>query len=296
MAGIISLVGFMTKFLTNLFWDSPTTRADFLTFQNEHFYTWKTVGGNKLNTLKEGIKNSKWLSRIYWSLVSLKDRIFTDRFRICETQMTGYRLFSYGNTPTVEASVGIFDNCEVEFMKEQMRACDTFVDVGANIGYYTALAKSLGKPVVAVEPQPKNLSLLCKMLLVNGWQATEVIPTAVSNKVGTMTLYGDSSNGSSLIRDWGEGQNFSCKQVVPVNTLDNLFAGRFDGKRLFIKIDVEGVEYSVIKGAMALLARTVKPVWFVEIANEDTREDIFRIFKNAGYEAKQITHFNWRFV
>lgn len=79
--------------------------------------------------------------------------------------------------------------------------------------------------------------------------------------------------------------------------MDNVLAGRFSGERLLLKIDVEGAEYAVLKGAIATLARTPKPAWLLEIclqefhpggANPDFRE-IFDPFHSHGYVAYAVT-------
>src|SRR5258706_16147572 len=55
---------------------------------------------------------------------------------------------------------GTFEIEEIDIIKSHMRDADIFVDVGANIGLYTCIARSLGKPAVAIEPQPQNLECL----------------------------------------------------------------------------------------------------------------------------------------
>jgi hypothetical protein len=78
-----------------------------------------------------------------------------------------------------------------------------------------------------------------------------------------------------------------------VTTLDTLLGNRFQGRKLLVKIDVEGVEYDVLKGAGAVLAYEPKPVWLVEICLKEHHpggsnpryEDTFRIFWERGYRA-----------
>ena len=84
---------------------------------------------------------------------------------------------------------------------------------------------------------------------------------------------------------------------MPVSTLDHVLSGRMTDKQLFIKMDVEGAEYQVLKGALATICREVKPVWLLEVcfqefhpdgANPDF-ENIFTLFFNNGYRAYTAT-------
>ena len=55
---------------------------------------------------------------------------------------------------------GTFETEEVELIKSNILKSAVFVDVGANIGFYTCIARSLRKYVIAIEPQPQNLYCL----------------------------------------------------------------------------------------------------------------------------------------
>lgn len=116
---------------------------------------------------------------------------------------------------------GTFETEEVELIQKNLSATDVFVDVGANIGLYTCIARSFEKYVVAIEPQPQNLECLYANLSNNNWQNTEVFPVGLSNSPGLLTLYGASGPSASLVRGWA-GYSERFKKVIPVNTMDNL--------------------------------------------------------------------------
>lgn len=63
-----------------------------------------------------------------------------------------------------------------EFIMQSLSLCDVFVDVGANVGYYTCMACQLGKHVVAIEPFELNCRYLLYNLQHNGWNNVEVFP------------------------------------------------------------------------------------------------------------------------
>jgi FkbM family methyltransferase len=188
---------------------------------------------------------------------------------------------------------GIFEMEEVELIKRTLSNADVFVDIGANIGLYTCIARSLGKYAVAVEPQPQNLDCLYSNLNNNNWQDTEVFPLGLSNKPGLLTLYGASGPSASLVSGWA-GYSSQFKRIIPVNTLDTLLDHRFKGKKLFIKIDVEGAEYNVLLGALKTFNMSPRPTWFIEICLSEFHpgemnpdyEATFNLFWQRGYEAR----------
>lgn len=188
---------------------------------------------------------------------------------------------------------GKFEVDETVIIVRLLPRVDVFVDIGANLGYYTCLALQSGKPVVAFEPQQQNLQCLFQNLRANGWEdRVEVFPLALSERSGLLTLYGASGPSASLIKNWA-GYSARFTKTVPVSTLDNVVAGRYYGQRLLIKIDVEGAEYHVLKGAVATLARAPKPVWLLEICLEEFHpegsnpdfQQIFQLFWEHGYQA-----------
>lgn len=205
----------------------------------------------------------------------------------------GFKLTS-GLHPAYELMrSGKFEIDETAIISRLLPKVDVFVDIGANLGYYTCLALQSGKPVVAFEPQQQNLQCLFQNLIANGWEEkVEVFPLALSDRPGLLTLYGASGPSASLIKDWA-GYSSRFKKTVPVSTLDNVLAGRFAGQRLFIKMDVEGAEYHVLKGALATLNLSPKPVWLLEVCLEEFHpegsnpdfQQIFELFWEHGYQA-----------
>lgn len=209
----------------------------------------------------------------------------------------GFKLIS-GLHPAYQLMrIGKFEVDETEIIIKVLPHVDVFVDIGANLGYYTCLALQSGKPVIAFEPQQQNLQCLFQNLTANGWgDSAEVFPLALSEYPGLLTLYGASGPSASLIKNWA-GYSPRFKKVVPVSTLDNVLAGRFIGKQLFIKMDVEGAEYQVLKGALLTLSITVKPIWLLEVCLDEFHPDgknpafqeIFKLFWNHGYKAFTAT-------
>jgi FkbM family methyltransferase len=208
----------------------------------------------------------------------------------------GFRLVSGLHPAYEQMRRGEFEIHEAALIRGLLSCSDRFIDVGANLGYYTCMALTAGKPALAVEPQPQNLRCLFQNLIANGWQArAEVFPLALSDHPGLLSLYGASGPSASLVKGWA-GYSARHRQIVPVSTLDNLLAGRFDGERLLVKIDVEGAEYGVVKGALGSLARVPAPAWVVEICLQEFHPEganpdflgVFNLFWAAGYQAYAV--------
>lgn len=188
-----------------------------------------------------------------------------------------------------------WESCERELVRERLSSVDVFIDVGANHGYYSCLAASMGVHVVAVEPEPGNLSFLLNNLSGNGFDDVEVLPLGLSDHAGIAQIFGDKDT-ASLIPDW---RGATCAQTIPLNTLDNLVGDRWHGQRLLVKIDVEGLEYQVLQGASGLLERDPKPLWLIETfpthqdsagtANSDFPK-LFDLMTEKGYRCVRLGH------
>jgi FkbM family methyltransferase len=215
--------------------------------------------------------------------------------RSTKMEMTplGFKLIGSNLTHHLAMQMGMFEPEETFLFKEHFRNADVFVDIGANIGFYTCLARLAGKHVVAVEPLQKNLKYLYANISGNNWTDIEVFPLGLSDSPGLATLYGGSSTGASLIGSWaGASQLFH--RIISVSTLDILLGNRLKGKKMIIKIDVEGAEYSVLLGATNVMAMQPKPTWIVEICLNEFHPDgmnpnfqnTFNLFWQCGYEAR----------
>lgn len=192
---------------------------------------------------------------------------------------------------------GTFEPREVALIRKQLLETDVFIDVGANVGFYTCLAKLQDKYALAIEPLMDNLRYLVANMEANGWTGgLEIFPLAVADVVGLADLYGGGT-GASLVTGWA-GVAKTYRRLVPCVTLDTIIGSRFTGKRLFIKMDVEGAEYTVLLGARETLHHVPKPTWLIEITLTEHRPpghrnprylDTFQLMWQQGYKAFSIT-------
>jgi FkbM family methyltransferase len=142
-----------------------------------------------------------------------------------------------------------------------------FLDIGANIGYFTLLAAALvGKRgrVLAFEPRPDNCALLRKSLDKNRFRNVRLYPHAAAEKEQTFELYPDGTNSTGVLVDeqWRQpvppGQPYVVRAVV----LDDCLAGL--DKLDVVKIDIDGAEVRAVQGMEGLIQRH-RPVIFTEL-------------------------------
>lgn len=179
---------------------------------------------------------------------------------------------------------GLHEYHELQFCLRYLRKGDHFLDVGANVGVYTALIGSRLPAVklTAIEPFPPALEMLYRNCAVNDI-SPDVRPIAVSAATGDATL---TITARDVHNRLAHGPASPAKGLrVPVMSLDDIIGD--DPVRL-IKIDVEGGEHDVLRGARHLLSRADPPVLLFELAGHEatygsTPEDIVALLTSHGY-------------
>ena len=171
--------------------------------------------------------------------------------------------FAVGHTI---ARTGIYEPDVSATVRQVLRTGQCFVDIGANIGWFSLLGASLVGPtglVVAIEPNPRNVALLEHSAKENGFHNIEVVAVAVAETAGTVALETDGSNGRIIAIQGPPAQPVEASYVVAAYPLDTVLAGAGVGRVDAIKMDVEGAEPLVLRGAAATIARD-RPVLSTE--------------------------------
>ncbi len=152
------------------------------------------------------------------------------------------------------------EDVTVEYIKPFLHPGCTFVDVGANVGYFTLLAATLGARVVAYEPTPSVFARLKENVALNGFQA-DLVNAAVMDKPGTLSLHlsGDDPEANSVF-----GNDGQCVRVPAISLDEDLPAHGIEHVDL-LKIDAEGAEPFVLDGATRLLSSPNPPAILVEV-------------------------------
>ncbi len=163
---------------------------------------------------------------------------------------------------------------------------EMFIDIGANIGLFSLVAASKEPKVktVAFEPNPKLFAILMENANANDFCIT-CESKAISDKCSTSEFYVPESDMSgSLEPDFSERHR--AVHTVSTVTLDAYIEEHARPGSLLLKIDVEGHEQSVLRGARETL-RNIRPDIIVEVVREYD-ETIEAMLKECGYAFYRI--------
>ena len=177
---------------------------------------------------------------------------------------------------------GLHEFVDMAFVLQVLQPKDLFVDVGANVGSYTVLASAVcGSAVVAIEPDQEAARSLMRNISINRQESrVQVVKAAVGASVGRtrFTSGRDTTNRVAKADD-------ADTTVVELTTLDDILA---DVSPSFLKIDVEGYENEVLKGAAHTLQKNTLFAVIVETSNELVSKTLAAAgFVRARYEPFQ---------
>jgi FkbM family methyltransferase len=150
----------------------------------------------------------------------------------------------------------IYEPYETKLISNIISPGDVVLDIGANIGYYTVIfAKLVGQngKVFAFEPEPTNFSLLQKNVSINGCSNVTVEQKAVSNRNERKKLYLNKENAGMHTIYKSQYADLDPVEIETIS-LDTYF-NNYTGKIDFIKMDIEGSEYTALEGMKTILQR-----------------------------------------
>lgn len=185
---------------------------------------------------------------------------------------------------------GSFDQDLIELCTKFVSASSVVWDIGANCGVF-CFSAAKAKKIVAVEADPFLAFLLQQSVVLNGLPVN-IVPAAVWDQTGlaefAIAKRGRASN--YLVAAGGQTQTGGVRGqlIVPTITLD-LLLDQF-GPPTIVKIDVEGAEIQVLRGASRLSKH--KPIIYIEI-NDHTLVESHAILQAAGYSVESQGGANW---
>jgi FkbM family methyltransferase len=147
-------------------------------------------------------------------------------------------------------------------------------DVGAHAGMYSLLFSARAKWVFAFEPFPRNLAWLVRTLSINHAANVQVVPWALSGLTGPTRFSAGEHNSEGRLDPAGEHAVFAM-------TCD-MFCAYQRVRPDVMKIDVEGAEAEVLRGASETL-KEAKPALLLSTHGDKVKEECFRILSDLGY-------------
>lgn len=195
---------------------------------------------------------------------------------------------------------GDFEFHEIKFLLSFLRKGDLFIDVGANIGYFSiAASKQVGKEgkVIAFEPTEIIHQRLQHSISLN--QCTnvksEIFALSDKNEERAFKISKDGFDAYNSLGHPSQGSQFETK-AVQTKTLDDYIKENKLSSISLIKVDVEGWEIPVIKGMKNLLKEKNAPVLLIEFTEDNARlsgftcQELFYLIESFGYE---LFLYNW---
>jgi FkbM family methyltransferase len=156
---------------------------------------------------------------------------------------------------------------EVRLSRALIRPGDTVVDVGAHVGLWVmgaALRAGREAKVHAFEPAAENFAGLLANVKRNGLDFVHCHLSACGADAGHTRIY-TASNGNSGMASLAASDGVDVPQETPVTTLDRFCAEASLGPIDFLKVDVEGAEALVFRGARRVLSSAQAPVVLFEV-------------------------------
>ena len=162
----------------------------------------------------------------------------------------------------------------------------SFIDIGANIGYYSFLLHNNFDTILAIEPHPRNFKEMQRIKVRHNYNRIRILQIAVSDQNAEAKLYLSSDYGRhSLLNDFPHVQKFKPNYVkVRTATLDSLLKKGVCVD--LIKVDVEGAEWKVLNGAKKVMDKIKS--WLIELHDLTRRKELENSMKSYGCNVRWI--------
>jgi FkbM family methyltransferase len=247
------------------------------------------------------------LQRGNWRLI--EPYLRSGRLAACHTrgQLTRVRrgdfLFDLDLTDFVDQNLylGAYEKQDYDELTHIMPVGGVFLDVGANIGIYTlAMARAAGPSgsVHSFEPNPASFERLSHHVLQNGLANVRLNQVAVGSAEGRAKLNAPTkeNSGAASLLSTNMPARFEARPIeVQVTSLDAYCSSHAFERVDVIKIDCQGYELKVLKGASTVL-QTFQPRLLLEydvdwlLATGTSGTELYSTLKRAGYECFQRHH------
>jgi FkbM family methyltransferase len=176
------------------------------------------------------------------------------------------------------------------WLTRTLRPHHVFVDVGANIGYFTVLCAPLVSRVIAFEPGALSFRYCESNARLNGLRNVELHPYGLWHESATLQIKRDDS--SLMTAAIATSGDTATGETVRTVALDEFVGSRLELSRLdVIKMDIEGAELSALRGMTQTLVR-FRPAMLMELnrpalaALGATVEDVWSLLTRLSYRLR----------
>jgi FkbM family methyltransferase len=194
--------------------------------------------------------------------------------------------------------LGYYEIRETRLLRRLLRPGDTFVDVGANIGWYTLLAANQIGPtgkVIAFEPSRAVYGHLTHNVRLSGYSHVIAERLALADRPGRVQLRVAAGRGpgTGSILEAEAASGDVTEEVETIRFDDYCRATHLESARL-VKIDVEGAELMVLRGMREALERRSIQYFIIEVADSrlrsvgDSSQQLLELLQGYGYRLSHI--------
>lgn len=169
---------------------------------------------------------------------------------------------------------GEFSEGEARLFKKLITPDMTVTDVGANFGAHTLLFSQLASQVYAFEPQKCVFEALCETMKLNDIKNVMAINAPVGT--GARVKYNDLDTDMA-VNNYGSFSFVGVKEGKPMPTV------QLTAPCDFLKVDVEGMELDVLRGAEAMI-KSSRPILYVENDRKEKSDMLIQYINYLGYE------------
>lgn len=178
---------------------------------------------------------------------------------------------------------------EIKFLRRVLQPGQQVIDIGANYGAYTlSMANAVGPTGCdwAFEPASSTARFLADGIAANGFSNVVLEQIALSSICGTARLsLNVNSEMNSLVHNVAPG---SASEIVPLSTLDECMSRQGWRDIEFMKIDAEGEEANILKGATRFFAQLSPLVQYEIKAGTALHLELVHLFSELGYESYRL--------
>jgi len=207
------------------------------------------------------------------------------------------RLYPYNNIceKRILFTPQYFDPQELELLEKRITDGFTFVDIGANVGWYSLFVASragASARVLALEPQPEIFDRLTYNIRLNPFGTVKAVACAVADKTGELTLFLDRRNrGESSVKIVGSSPSDTLR--VPAVTLLDLLQREGFARVDAVKLDVEGAEDLILAPFFRDAPVSLHPsLLILEDGRDKWQTDLPVLLEQHGYRLVLQTRLN----
>lgn len=192
---------------------------------------------------------------------------------------------------------GPYENFQAKVLLDLARVSSEFLDIGANMGYYSLTAFKVNPDIKihAFEPQPNIFSVLSKNVSLNYLNEKVALHNCglgSKKSVATMFIPLFTGSGGGSLANLHQDEGTPREVEVEVKVLDEYLGS--DSNPDLIKIDVEGFEYEVVSGGIELITQS-KPTIVIELLRKWMKpfgkhpQDVVNLLVSKGYQVYAIS-------